>query len=103
MLADPTRRRILGRLRERPRSVGELTNLIGLSQPGSSKHLRALREAGLVRVHPDGQRRWYELNPEPLLEIDQWLTPYRWLWEARLDTLERHLDAMPARPDEEKS
>ena len=92
------RRRILDLLRERPRSVGELTALLGLSQPGTSKHLRALREAGLVRVRPDGQRRWYELEPQPLREVDEWLTPYRWLWADRLDALERHLDTMPDDP-----
>jgi DNA-binding transcriptional ArsR family regulator len=58
-----------------------------------------LREAGLVQVRQDAQRRWYELRPEPLIEIDEWLTPYRWLWTERLDALERHLDAMPDIPD----
>jgi DNA-binding transcriptional ArsR family regulator len=95
VLAEPARRRILDLLRERPRLVGELTAALGLSQPGTSKHLRVLREAGLVRVRPEGQRRWYELNPEPLREVDEWLTPYRWLWAARLDALERHLETMP--------
>lgn len=99
-LAEPTRRRILDLLRERPRLVGELTAQLGLSQPGTSKHLRVLREAGLVRVRPEAQRRWYELAPEPLAEIDDWLAPYRWLWADRLDALERHLDEM-AEPSEE--
>ncbi|GLY00343.1 MULTISPECIES: metalloregulator ArsR/SmtB family transcription factor [Actinoplanes] len=81
MLADPTRRRILDLLLDRPRLVGELTAELGLSQPGTSKHLRALREAGLVRVRPEAQRRWYELNPAPLAEIDAWLAPYRRFWE----------------------
>lgn len=98
VLAEPTRRRILDLLRERPRLVGELTAALGLTQPGTSKHLRVLREAGLVRVRPDGQRRWYELDAEPLREIDAWLTPYRWLWSARLDKLEQHLDRMPDPP-----
>jgi DNA-binding transcriptional ArsR family regulator len=102
VLAEPTRRRILDLLRERPRLVGELTTALGLSQPGTSKHLRVLREAGLVRVRPEGQRRWYELDAEPLREIDEWLTPYRWLWAARLDALERHLDRMPDDPEEEQ-
>ena len=97
-LAEPARRRILDLLRERPRPVGELTAELGLSQPGTSKHLRVLREAGLVRVRRDAQRRWYELRPEPLAEMDEWLTPYRWMWEDRLDALERHLDAMPDDP-----
>ena len=92
VLAEPTRRRILDLLLEQPRSVGELTERLGLSQPGTSKHLRVLRDAGLVRVRVDAQRRWYELNPEPLAEVDAWLTPYRELWADRLDALERHLN-----------
>src|ERR687896_361814 len=95
VLAEPARRRILDLLLERPRPVGELVEQLGLSQPGTSKHLRVLREAGLVRVRQDAQRRWYELSPEPLTEIDEWLQPYRRLWADRLDALERHLDAMP--------
>ena len=95
MLAEPVRRRILDLLLERPRPVGELVEQLGLSQPGTSKHLRVLREAGLVQVRQDAQRRWYELCPGPLTEIDQWLQPYRRLWAASLDALERHLDSMP--------
>ena len=91
-LADPARRRILELLRQRERSVNELVERLKLSQPGVSKHLRVLREAGLVRVRPDGQRRWYGLRAEPLAELDQWLAPYRELWGGRLDALERHLD-----------
>jgi DNA-binding transcriptional ArsR family regulator len=94
VLAEPTRRRILDLLLERPRLVGELTGDLGLSQPGTSKHLRVLREAGLVRVRQDAQRRWYELRPEPLAELDAWLTPYRRLWSTSLDALVRHLDTM---------
>lgn len=100
VLAEPTRRKVLDLLRERPHVVGELTGRLGLSQPGTSKHLRVLREAGLVRVRQDKQRRWYELRPEPLREIDAWLQPYRALWAGRLDALERHLDAMPDEPDQ---
>ena len=92
VLAEPTRRRILDLLRDEPRSVGDLVARLGLSQPGTSKHLRVLREAGLVRVRPEAQRRWYELRPEPLAEVDAWLEPYRRLWADRLDALERHLD-----------
>lgn len=99
VLGEPTRRRILDLLRERPRLVGELTEQLGLTQPGTSKHLRVLREAGLVTVRRDAQRRWYELRPGPLAEVDEWLTPYRWLWEERLDSLELHLEAMPDNPD----
>jgi DNA-binding transcriptional ArsR family regulator len=93
VLAEPARRRILDLLLERPRPVGELVELVGLTQPGTSKHLRVLREAGLVVVRPDAQRRVYELNAEPLAELDAWLAPYRELWAGRLDALERHLDA----------
>jgi DNA-binding transcriptional ArsR family regulator len=100
VVAEPTRRRILDLLLERPRLVGELTERLGLSQPGTSKHLRVLREAGLVSVRQDAQRRWYELRPEPLVELDDWLTPYRRLWADRLDALERHLDRMPDLPED---
>jgi DNA-binding transcriptional ArsR family regulator len=91
-LAEPARREILELLRRRERPVGELVERLELSQPGVSKHLRALREAGLVRVRPDGQRRWYGLRAEPLAELDAWLAPYREFWGGRLDALERHLD-----------
>lgn len=79
-------------LRDRPRSVNELTEELGLSQPGTSKHLRVLREAELVTVRADAQRRVYALSPAPLAELDDWLAPYRRLWDARLDALGRHLD-----------
>ena len=92
VLAEPTRRRILDLLLEQPHAVGELVDQLGISQPGASKHLRVLREAGLVSVRRDAQRRWYELRPAPLAEIDEWLAPYRRLWADRLDALERHLD-----------
>jgi DNA-binding transcriptional ArsR family regulator len=102
VLAEPTRRRILDLLLIRPRLVGELSERLGLSQPGTSKHLRVLRDAGLVRVRPDGQRRWYELRPEPLAEVDAWLAPYRRLWTESLDALERHLDSIPGEPSEQE-
>jgi DNA-binding transcriptional ArsR family regulator len=92
VLAEPARRDILDLLRERERSVGELVERLSLSQPGVSKHLRVLRDAGLVVVRPDAQRRWYRLRAEPLAEIDAWLGPYRRFWSTRLDALERHLD-----------
>ena len=92
VLAEPSRRRILDLLRERERSVGELVEATALNQPGVSKHLRVLRDAGLVDVRPDAQRRFYGLRPEPLAEIDAWLAPYRRLWSRRLDALEHHLD-----------
>jgi DNA-binding transcriptional ArsR family regulator len=95
-LADPTRRQILNSLRERPRLVGELVDLLHMSQPGISKHLRVLREVGLVRVRKAAQRHWYELRPEPLAEIAAWLDPYRQLWEARYDRLDHLLDDLQA-------
>jgi DNA-binding transcriptional ArsR family regulator len=95
VLAEPTRLRILELLLEGPRSVGELVVELEATQPSTSKHLRVLREAGLVHVHPDAQRRVYALRAEPLAELDAWLAPYRRLWEGRLDALERHLDANP--------
>jgi DNA-binding transcriptional ArsR family regulator len=98
VLAEPTRRRILDLLLEGPRSVGDLVARLGTTQPGTSKHLRVLRDAGLVAVRRDAQRRWYELRPEPLTEIDAWLEPYRALWAQRLDALERHLDTFPEAP-----
>jgi len=93
-LAQPTRRQILDLLREQPRLVGELAELLEMSQPGISKHLRVLREVGLVHVRQDAQRHWYELNPKPLVEIDAWLEPYRRLWEARFDRLDDLLDEL---------
>lgn len=91
-LTDPSRRAVLGLLRERPRAVGELVAALGLSQPTTSKHLRVLREAGLVRVQTDAQRRIYALDPAPLAELDAWLAPYRAFWNDRLDALGEHLD-----------
>jgi DNA-binding transcriptional ArsR family regulator len=93
VLAEPTRREILDLLRDRERSVGELVERLTISQPGVSKHLRVLREAGLVSVRTDAQRRWYGLRAEPLSEIDAWLEPYRRYWAGRLDALEGHLDS----------
>jgi DNA-binding transcriptional ArsR family regulator len=92
VLAEPTRRDILDLLRDGEHSVGELVDRLSLSQPGVSKHLRVLRDAGLVVVRRDAQRRWYQLRAEPLAEIDAWLGPYRRFWSSRLDALERHLE-----------
>ncbi|MGW3960896.1 ArsR/SmtB family transcription factor [Amycolatopsis sp. NPDC005003] len=92
VLAEPARRDILQLLLERPRPVSELVEQLGLSQPGTSKHLKVLRDAGFVRARRDAQRRIYELQPEPLVALDRWLEPYRLLWSERLDALERHLD-----------
>ncbi|HZI09538.1 MAG TPA: metalloregulator ArsR/SmtB family transcription factor [Myxococcus sp.] len=98
VVAEPNRRRILDLLREGRRPVGELVDRLGLNQPTVSKHLRVLKEARLVEVQQDAQRRLYRLRPEPLLELDAWLEPYRALWSARLDALERHLDTMADEP-----
>jgi DNA-binding transcriptional ArsR family regulator len=95
VLAEPTRRRILDLLREQPRPVGEIVDALPLSQPGVSKHLRVLREAGLVEARPEAQRRVYAVRAEPLAEVDAWLAPYRTLWADRLDALERHLEESP--------
>ena len=92
VLAEPTRRRILDLLRDDERPVGDLVDRLELSQPGVSKHLKVLREAGLVEVRREAQRRLYRVRPEPLAEIDEWLAPYRRLWASTLDALERHLD-----------
>jgi DNA-binding transcriptional ArsR family regulator len=102
VLAEPNRRRILDLLRIHDRPVGELVDSLAVTQPAVSKHLRVLREAGLVEVRSEAQRRIYRLRSEPLRDIDEWLEPYRQLWAARLDDLGRHLDAMPdvQAPDE---
>lgn len=91
VIAEPRRQAILELLREGELPVGELVERLGLSQPLVSKHLRALRDAGLVSVRGDAQRRLYRIRPEPLAELDAWLAPYRALWTARLDRLEQHL------------
>ncbi|OXM61805.1 MULTISPECIES: ArsR/SmtB family transcription factor [Amycolatopsis] len=94
VLAEPRRREILDLLRTSERPVGDLVERLRLTQPAVSKHLKVLREAGLVEVRQDAQRRWYRLRPEPLAEIDAWLAPYRRMWHTSLDALERHLDSM---------
>jgi DNA-binding transcriptional ArsR family regulator len=91
-LADPRRRAALELLLDRPRSVNELADHLELSQPSTSKHLRVLREAGLVTVRQDRQRRLYAIDPQPMAELHEWLARYRRLWDARLDALERRLD-----------
>jgi DNA-binding transcriptional ArsR family regulator len=92
LLAEPTRRSILDLLLERERSVGELVEELDQSQPGISRHLRVLREGGLVEARPQAQRRLYRVRAEPLAELDEWLEPYRRLWRDRLGALEAHLD-----------
>ena len=97
VLAEPTRRRILDRLLDRPSTVGDLVASLDVSQPSVSKHLRVLRDAGVVQARKDAQRRVYELRPEALAEVLAWIEPYRRLWAGRLDALERHLDAKEQR------
>jgi DNA-binding transcriptional ArsR family regulator len=95
VLAEPTRREILDLLRDGERPVGDLVDRLAISQPAVSKHLRVLRDAGLVDVRADAQRRLYRVRPQPLVEIDEWLAPYRRLWSRSLDRLERHLEDNP--------
>jgi DNA-binding transcriptional ArsR family regulator len=91
-IADPTRRRVLGLLAERERTAGELAAAFTISRPAVSRHLRVLREAGLVRARPEAQRRVYALDPRPLEDVDTWLASIRAFWEPRLEALERHLE-----------
>ena len=100
VLAEPNRRRILEVLREGERPVGELVATLEVSQPAVSKHLRVLREAGVVEARGDAQRRLYRVRPEGLREIDEWLAPYRAMWSRSLDALERHLDEMTDEEEE---
>ena len=94
VLAEQSRRRILDLLVERERPVGDLVAVLSLSQPAVSKHLKVLREVGLVEPRTDAQRRIYRVRPEPLREVDDWLAPYRRQWTAHLNALERHLEFM---------
>lgn len=91
-LADPTRLRVLELLSERERSAGELAEAFTVSRPAVSRHLRVLRDAGLVRSRGEAQRRIYALDPLPLAELDDWLASYRRFWSGALDRLEQHLD-----------
>jgi DNA-binding transcriptional ArsR family regulator len=95
VLAERSRREILDLLRDGERPVGDLVDRLRLSQPAVSKHLRVLRDAGLVTVRPAAQQRLYRLRPEPLAEMDAWLAPYRRLWTQSLDALGQHLDDNP--------
>lgn len=91
-LADAHRRAVLDLLRQRTHGVGELAERLGMGQPQTSKHLRVLRDAGLVRVERQAQRRLYSVEPGPMADVDGWLQPYRHLWNDHLDRLGRHLD-----------
>ena len=95
VLAEPNRRRILDLLRVRERAVGDLVDALAITQPTVSKHLRVLRDAGLVESRANAQQRLYRLQPAPLRELDQWLAPYRAMWATRLDALERVVDHLP--------
>ncbi|HEX7641472.1 MAG TPA: metalloregulator ArsR/SmtB family transcription factor [Burkholderiaceae bacterium] len=94
IIAEPHRRAILGLLAGSERSVGEIEQQLGMSQPSVSKHLRVLREAGLVESRIDAQRRLYRVCPEPLMEVDAWLAQFRRYWSGHVDALERHLDRL---------
>jgi DNA-binding transcriptional ArsR family regulator len=98
ILAEPNRRTILSLLAASERTVGEIEHRLRMPQTSVSKHLRVLRDAGLVEARVDAQRRVYRLRPEPLKEIDAWLEPFRRLWTAHVDALERHLDRMDKPP-----
>ena len=104
IIAEPNRRAILSLLISSQQSVGEIERQLHMSQPTVSKHLRVLRDAGFVESTVDAQRRLYRLKPEPLLEIDAWLAPFRLFWTHHVDALERHLDSLdPPTPTEEKT
>ena len=100
VVAEESRRRILDLLVEEERAVGDLADRLALSQPTVSKHLKVLREAGLVEARIAAQRRIYRVRPEPLREIDEWLTPYRRRWAVHLNALERHLEIMDGNEQE---
>jgi DNA-binding transcriptional ArsR family regulator len=100
VLAEPRRRQILDLLLEAERPVGDLVHATAMSQPAVSKHLRVLRDAGLVDVRTDAQRRIYRVRTAPLRTMDEWLEPYRRLWVSRFDALERHLETMEATTEE---
>ncbi len=91
-IAEPNRRRILDILRSGERAAGDIVEALAISQPNASKHLRLLREAGLVSVRPQGQRRLYRIKADHLAPLAEWVEPYRRFWRGKLDALERHLD-----------
>jgi DNA-binding transcriptional ArsR family regulator len=94
IIAEPNRRAILSLLASAEQSVSDIEQQLHMPQPSVSKHLRVLREAGFVEARVDAQRRMYRIRPEPLMEVDAWLDPFRRLWCAHVDALERHLDRM---------
>lgn len=103
IIAEPTRRAILGLLASSERSVGEIERRLRMPQTSVSKHLRVLREAGFVEARVEAQRRVYRIRPEPLQEVDAWLAPFRRFWMAHVDALERHLDRMEKAPRKGKN
>ncbi|MDP3151333.1 MAG: metalloregulator ArsR/SmtB family transcription factor [Archangium sp.] len=98
IVAEPNRRAILSLLLASERSVGELEQELNLSQPSVSKHLKVLRDAGFVESRVEAQKRLYRLRPEPLMELDEWLIPFRRVWSKHVDALEKHLDRMEQAP-----
>lgn len=102
IIAEPNRRAILSLLASSERSVSDIEQHLRMSQPSVSKHLRVLREAGFVEARVDAQRRVYRIKPEPLMEVDAWLAPFRHFWSAHVDALERHLDRMELVPTKKK-
>ncbi|MCE9669919.1 metalloregulator ArsR/SmtB family transcription factor [Myxococcus stipitatus] len=98
IIAEPNRRAILSLLASSEQSVGEIERQLGMPQTSVSKHLRVLREAGFVEARVEAQRRVYRIRPEPLMEVDAWLAPFRRFWESHIDALERHLDRMAKPP-----
>jgi DNA-binding transcriptional ArsR family regulator len=102
IIAEPNRRAILSLLATSERSVGDIEEQLRVSQPSVSKHLRVLREAGFVESRVDAQRRLYRIRPEPLMEVDAWLAPFRRFWSVHVDALERHLDRMNQVPRRER-
>src|SRR3954453_23069109 len=103
IVAEPNRRAILSMLLSSERSVGEIERQLRLSQPSVSKHLRLMREAGFVESRIEGRRRLYRLRPQPLMELDAWLVPFRRFWSRHVDALERHLNKMDDPPHEAPS
>ena len=102
IIAEPNRRAILSLLASSERSVGDIERRLRMSQPSVSKHLRVLRDAGLVEQRVEAQRRVYRVRPQPLLEVDAWLAQFRRFWSRRVDALERHLDRMDRLPRTKK-
>jgi DNA-binding transcriptional ArsR family regulator len=98
VIAEPNRRAILSLLASSERSVGEIEERLRMPQPSVSKHLRVLRDAGFVQARVDAQRRLYRLRPEPLMEVDVWLSSFRRFWSSHVDALERHLDRAAREP-----